>query len=324
MKATIYGCVVSAILCGAAPVAAQVQWDMPTAYSANNFHTANIEQFAREVAEATGGKFKITVHNSASLFKATEIKRAVQSGQVQIGEILLSNFTNEDPIYGLDTIPFVATDYAAGRKLRDAAQPALDQRFARQGMKLLFSVPWPLNGIYSVKALNSGADLKGVKWRSYNAVSGRMAELLNAQPVTIQAAELSQALATGAVEAFITSSAAGHDSKVWEQVKYFYNSNISMPKNFVIVSQKAFDALDEPSRAALLEAAAKAEERGWRTSEEKNQWYLEQLAAHGMAVEAPSPQFKADLQKVGDTMLAEWMAQAGPDGKAIIDAYRSN
>lgn len=305
-----------------ATASADVKWDMPTAYSSTNFHTENIKQFAKDVDAASGGKLKITVHDSASLFKATEIKRAVQSGQAEIGEILLSNFVNEDPIFGLDTIPFVATSYVDGKKLRDAGKPALDARFAKQGMKLLYSSPWPLNGIYSVKALSSGSDLKGAKWRSYNAVSGRMAELLGAQPVTIQATELSQALATGAVEAFITSSAAGYDSKVWEQVKHFYNSNISMPKNFVIVSQKAFDALDKPTQEALLKSAALAEDRGWRASEDKNKWYLEQLAKNGMAVEPPSPQFKADLQKIGDTMLAEWLKQVGPDGKAIIEAYR--
>jgi len=193
----------SALLLIGAPAVAQVHWDMPTAYSGDNFHTQNIKQFARDVDEATNGQFKITVHDSASLYKATEIKRAVQTGQAEIGEIYLANFNNENAIYGLDTIPFVAANYGEARKLNDVAQPVLDKLFAKQRMKLLFSVPWPLNGIYSVKTISSGADLRGMKWRAYNSVSGRMAELLHAQPVTIQAAELSQALATGAVEAFM-------------------------------------------------------------------------------------------------------------------------
>jgi len=313
----------SALLLIGAPAVAQVHWDMPTAYSGDNFHTQNIKQFARDVEEATKGQFKITVHDSASLYKATEIKRAVQTGQAEIGEIYLANFNNENAIYGLDTIPFVADNYGEARKLNDVAQPVLDKLFDKQRMKLLFSVPWPLNGIYSVKTIHSGADLRGMKWRAYNSVSGRMAELLHAQPVTIQAAELSQALATGAVEAFMTSSAAGYDSKVWEQVKYFYNSNISMPKNFVIVNNKAFNALDDGMKKALLDAAAKAQKRGWQVSEEKNQWYLGQLSANGMSVETPTPQLEADLKKIGHTMLNEWLEKTGAEGKAIIDAYRA-
>lgn len=313
----------SALLLIGAPAVAQVHWDMPTAYSGDNFHTQNIKQFARDVDEATNGQFKITVHDSASLYKATEIKRAVQTGQAEIGEIYLANFNNENAIYGLDTIPFVAANYGEARKLNDVAQPVLDKLFAKQRMRLLFSVPWPLNGIYSVKTISSGADLRGMKWRAYNSVSGRMAELLHAQPVTIQAAELSQALATGAVEAFMTSSAAGYDSKVWEQVKYFYNSNISMPKNFVIVNNKAFDALDDGMKKALLDAAAKAQKRGWQVSEEKNQWYLGQLSANGMSVETPTPQLEADLKKIGHTMLNEWLEKTGAEGKAIIEAYRA-
>jgi len=302
---------------------AQTQWDMPTGYNSANVHTENVRQFAEDVERLSGGKLKITVHDSASLFRATEIKRAVQGGQAQIGEILLSNFANEDPMFELDTLPLVADSYAEARKLADAERPTLDAKFAKQGMKILYSMPWPPNGIYSAKPLNSAADLKGIKWRAYNPVSGRIAELVGAQPVTIQAAELSQALATGAVEAFNTSGAAGYDSKVWEQLKYFYDLNLMLPKNLVIVNRKAFDALEPDVRDALTKAAAQAETRGWQSSETKNKWFIGQLAEHGMKIEPGSPQLRADMKKVGDTMLAEWLKKAGPDGQAIIEAYRA-
>jgi len=301
---------------------AQTTWDMPTPYPAANFHTENIVQFAADVDKATAGKLKITVHPGGSLFKANEIKRAVQGGQAQIGEIILGGYANENPLFGTDNVPFLATSYADAKKLAAAQKPALNALLAKQGLKILFSVPWPPQGIYSAKPINSAADLKGVKWRAYSPQTSRIAELVGAQPVTIQAAELSQALATGAVAAFMTSSATGYDSKVWEQVKYFYDAQSWLPKNAVLVSQKAFDALDKATQDALLKVAAEAEARGWKTSEDKTKFYLEQLTKNGMTVAAPSAALKADLKKVGNTMIGEWQKTAGAEGQAILDAYR--
>jgi TRAP-type transport system periplasmic protein len=306
----------------AATAVAQTKWDMPTPYAPSNFHTENIVQFAQEVEKATGGKLQITVHSNASLFKAPEIKRAVQGGQAQLGEILLSGYSNEDPIFGVDSVPFLATSYADARKLWAASKKATEDRFAKQGMMILFTVAWPPQGIYSSKPINSVADMKGLKMRTYNPYTSRIAGLAGAQPVTIQAAELAQAFATGAVNANITSGATGYDTKAWEVVKYYYDTQAWLPKNVVFVNKKAFDALDKASQQALLKAAADAEARGWKVSEEKNGFYLEQFRKNGMAVSAPSPQLKADFQKIGQAMTEEWLKTAGPDGKAIVDAYR--
>jgi TRAP-type C4-dicarboxylate transport system substrate-binding protein len=306
----------------ALPAFAQTKWDLPTAYPANNFHTENIQQFASDVDKATAGKLKITVHPNASLFKAPEIKRAVQGGQAQAGEILLVNFENEDPLYGLDGIPFLATSYGGALKLYKASHKTLDEHFAKQGMKVLYTVPWPPQGIYSKRTLNSGADMKGLKWRAYSPATSKIAELVGAQPVTVQAAEVSQALATGVIDSMMTSGATGFDSKTYEHIKNFYDTQAWLPKNAVIVNQKAFDALDKPTQAAVLKAAADAETRGWKLSEEKNGWYLDQLKGKGMTIIVPSEQLTADLRKVGNYMLAEWLRKSGVDGRKVIDAYR--
>ncbi len=301
---------------------AQTQWDMPTPYGASNFHTENIVQFVADIDRATAGKLKITVHSNGSLFKANEIKRAVQGGQAQIGEILISGYSNEDPVFGVDSVPFLATSYADAAKLWKVSRKAIERRFAKQGMVVLYSVPWPPQGIYSTKPINSMADMKGLKMRTYNPYTSRIAELVGAQPVTIQAAELAQAMATGAVNANITSGATGYDTKAWEVVKNYYDTQAWIPKNIVFANRKSFDALDKATRQAVLKAAAAAEARGWKVSEEKNKWYLEQLAKNGMNVAPPSAQLKRDFHKVGDTMTKEWLQAAGPDGRAIVAAYR--
>lgn len=302
----------------------QTKWDMPTAYPANNFHTENAQQFAADVDKATGGKLKITVHPNASLFKAPEIKRAVQGGQAQIGEILLANFENENPLYGVDGIPFLATSYEESMKLYKASKKAQSDLLGKQGMMMLYAVAWPPQGIYSKKAIESAADMRGLKWRAYSPSTSKIAELVGAQPVTVQASELSQALATGVVEAFMTSGSTGYDSKVYEQVKNFYDTQAWLPKNAIIVNRKAFDALDQPTRDALMKAAEAAEERGWKVSAEKNQWYLNALKEKGMTIHKPSAKLQADMKQVGQVMQADWLKKAGPEGQAVIDAYRKN
>ncbi len=314
--------VATALLALALPAFAQTKWDLPTAYPASNFHTENIQQFATDVDKATDGKLKITVHSNASLFKAPEIKRAVQGGQAQAGEILLVNFENEDPLYGVDGIPFLATSYGSALKLYKASRKTLDEHFAKQGMKVLYAVPWPPQGIYSKRTLNSVADMKGLKWRAYSPATSKIAELVGAQPVTVQAAEVSQALATGVIDSMMTSGATGYDSKTYEHIKNYYDTQAWLPKNAVIVNQKAFNALDKATQAAVLKAAADAETRGWKVSEEKNGWYLAQLKDKGMTIVAPSEQLTADLRKVGNYMLAEWLRKSGDDGRKVVDAYR--
>jgi TRAP-type transport system periplasmic protein len=306
----------------ATSASAQTKWDLPAAYPANNFHTENLVQMAGDVDKATGGKLKITVHANASLFKAPEIKRAVQGGQAQMGEILLANFQNEWQVFGIDGLPFLADSYDASMKLYKAQRPALEKKLGEQGMMLLYAVPWPPQGIYVKKPINSAADLKGVKWRAYSPATARIAELVGAQPVTVQAAELSQAMATGVIESYMSSGSTGYDTKTYEHIKYWYDTQAWLPKNAVLVNKAAFDALDKATQTALLKAGADAETRGWELSKAKNTEYIELLKKNGMTIVAPPPQLTTDLKKVGETMLKEWIEKAGPEGQAIVDSYK--
>ena len=300
---------------------AQTKWDLASAYPATNFHTENINAFAADVDKASGGKLKITVHANAALFKAPEIKRAVQGGQAQAGEILLVNFQNEWQIFGADGLPFLADSYDEAMKLYKAQKPLLDKKLGEQGMMLLYSVPWPPQGIYSKKPLAAAADLKGIKWRAYSPATARIAELVGAQPVTVQAAEVSQAFATGVVESMMSSGSTGWDAKLHEHVKYWYDTQAWLPKNAVIVNKAAFDGLDAATKQAVLKAAADAETRGWAASQKANGETLDKLRGGGMQILPPSAALKADMKKVGETMLKEWLDKAGPEGKQLVDAF---
>jgi TRAP-type transport system periplasmic protein len=306
----------------AAGAMAQTKWDLPSGYAATNFHTINLTEFAADVDKATGGKLKITVHSNASLFKAPEIKRAVQGGQAQIGEVLISNFANEWPLFGADAIPFLADSYDESVKLWAVQKPVFEKKLAEQGMVPLYSVPWPPQGVYSKKPLASAADLKGVKWRAYNPATSRIAEIVGAQPVTVQAAEVSQAFATGVAEAMMSSGSTGWDAKLHEHVKYWYDTQAWLPRNLIVVNKAALDALDASTKQALMKAAADAEARGLAASKKANTESLDKLKGGGMNILPPPAALAADMKKVGDTLLKEWLEKAGPEGKQLVDAYK--
>ncbi|MGF0540197.1 TRAP transporter substrate-binding protein [Agrobacterium sp. ES01] len=300
------------------------KWDMPVAYPASNFHTENAVAFTKCVADGTKGALEIVVHANGSLFAGNDIKRAVQTGQAPIGERLLSAHANENPLFAVDSIPFLASSFDASDKLWAAAIDKVSAALEAQDLVYVYSVAWPPQGLYTKKEVNSAADLKGVKFRAYNAATARIAELAGMVPVQIEAAELSQALATGVADSFISSGSTGVDSKVWESLKYFYDVQAWLPRNVIFVNKGVYDGLDDASKKVVMDCGAKAAETGEATSRELTAKYLKELAENGMIVGDPGEQLKSDFEGFGATMTEEWLAKAGPDGKAIIDAYKAN
>ncbi|MEZ5825249.1 MAG: TRAP transporter substrate-binding protein [Geminicoccaceae bacterium] len=306
-----------------AGVASAETWDMPMAYADGNFHTQNGKAFAECVGTGTGGALEIVVHASGSLFKGNEIKRAVQTGQAPIGERILSAHENENAMFGVDSIPFLATSYEASDKLWQASRGALSELLDEQNLVLLYAVPWPPQGIYSKKELNSAADMQGVKFRSYNSATARMAKLMGALPVQVEAAELSQALATGVAESFISSGSTGYDRKVWEHLSHWYEVNAWLPRNHVFANKQAWEALDDSTRNVVSACAQLAERTGSLDSQRLNDWYKSELKANGMTVQPAGDQLRADLEGIGVTMTNEWLEAAGDAGRAVVDAFKA-
>lgn len=296
-------------------------WDMPTAYPATNFHTETAVAFAACVKGATAGKVDITVHPNGALFKGNDIKRAVQTGQAPIGERLISAHANENPLFGVDSIPFLASSFDASEKLWKAALPEMEKLLSSQNLVYLYAVPWPPQGLYTKKPVNSVADLKGVKFRSYSVATARIAELAGMIPVQIEAADLSQALATGVADSFVSSGSTGFDVKAWEYMTHFYTVDAWLPRNVIFANKDAFDALSAADRAAVKTCSDTAAAAGLAQAKALTQKYIDALAANKMTVAAPGAQLKSELDAYGKTMTGEWEAKAGASGKAIIDAY---
>lgn len=299
------------------------KWDMPLAYAATNFHSENAAEFARCVTDGTGGALEIVTHPSGSLFAGNDIKRAVQTGQAPIGERLISAHQNENPLFGIDSVPFLATSFDAHEKLWAVAGPKIAEILADQNLVYLYSVPWPPQGLYFKKPIESVADMQGIKFRSYSTATARMAELTGMLPVQVEAAELSQALATGVAESFISSGATGYDRKVWEHLSHFYEVDAWLPRNVVFANKDAWDGLDDATRATVTGCAEDAKTRGLQMSKDYTKFTLDGLKAGGMTVGPAGDGLVAELKAIGETMTAEWLEQAGAEGKAIVDAYNA-
>ena len=310
----------AAVLATATPAFAQ-SWDMPTPYGDSTFHTVNIAQFADDVREATGGALDITVHSAGSLFPHAEIKNAVRSRLVPIGEFFLSRLSNENAAYGLDSQPFLATSYEDAKRLWDAQKPVIAELMAAEGLVPLFSVPWPAQGLYTNGEIETVEDLAGLRFRAYNAQLEEFSALAGAAPVQVEAADIPQAFATGQVEAMITSPSTGANSTAWDFVTHYTPINAWVPKNIVVVSQRAFDRLDTDAQTAVLNAAAAAEIRGWEMSAAEASEKTQIMADNGIVIVEPSEALVAGLQEIGARMLESMTASASPEAIAILDAY---
>ncbi len=306
----------------AAPVAAET-WDMPMAYSGSNFHSATGAEFGNCVTTGTGGEIELVTHPSGSLFKGGDIKRAVQTGQVNIGERLLSGHQNEDALFGFDSVPFLATSFDDADKLWKAAKPSLEKLLADQNLTLLYAVPWPPQGLYFRDEVNSVAEMKGIKFRSYNNATSRLAELTGMLPVTIEAAEISQAFATGVADAMVSSGSTGYDRKVWESLNYFYEVDAWLPRNYVMANTDAWNGLSEANQNVFRACAQLAEYAGTWRAKEYTGFTLQGLRDGGMNVGPANDQMKGELREIGETMTSEWLEAAGAEGAAIVEGFKA-
>jgi TRAP-type C4-dicarboxylate transport system substrate-binding protein len=296
---------------------------MATPYPDGNYHTRNIKEFVADIEQATAGRLAVAVHSNAALLPMPQIKRGVQTGQVQLGEILLTAYSNEDPFFDADAVPFLVPDFAGARKLANLQRPYIESRFQRQGISLLYTVPWPAAGFYTQVPITSLDIFKGSRFRTFSPLTNRFAALIGANPVLVQQAELAQAFATGIATAMVTSAQTGVDTSAWDYAKFFTPATFSMTKNAVLISRRALEALPADQQKAIMDAARRAEERGWAYALEAQTATQNRLAERGLTIGTIPPDVRAGLDAIGATMANEWIEKAGEDGKKLVEALRA-
>lgn len=300
---------------------AQTVWKLATGYRAESFHTRNLQQFAADVERASQGELRIEIHPNNSLFKLAEISQAVQQGRAQAGETIMTNLVGEMPIAGADAVPFVARTYADARRLWDLQRPLIENHLAQRGLKALYAVPWPPQGLFSTEPVKSSADFKGKRMRTYNPATVRIAELLGATPLDVPMVEVNQALSSGRLDSMITSALTGVENQVWGQIHFYYSVNAWFPKNIVLVNQKAYDALPVAVRQQVAQAAVDAERRGWTMSESTAQESVAELQRKGIKVDRPTAELDTELKRLGERFSREWVHSVGNEANSIFIPY---
>jgi len=313
--------VLLAALAVAPVVHAQTQWKLATGYRAESFHTRNIVRFAQDVERASAGALHIEVHANNALFKLGDIPQAVQEGKAQAGETIMTSLVRDIPIAGADSVPFVVRTYADARRMWDVQRPLIEAHMASKGLKALYAVPWPPQGLFSISPVRSSADFKGTRMRTYNPGTVRIAELLGATPVDVPMVEVNQALSAGKLDSMITSALTGVENQVWGQIKQYYDINAWFPKNIVFVNQQAFDALPASTRQAVTKAAAGAETRGWAMSAAVAEESVTELQRQGIRVDRAPADFDAALKRLGERFSREWVRSVGSEANQIFIPY---
>lgn len=303
-------------------VANATQWHMPTPYGDANLPTKIAYGFAEDIKAGTNGEIDITVHSGASLVKHPEIPRAVRTGQVQLGEIFIGIMGNTHPVFKHDNIPFLATSFDDAKRLWEAAKPQVEKQLDKEGMKLLYSVPWPAQSLYTKAPVNTMSDLKGLKMRAYSPSTSRLADLMETTPTTVQVPEIPQAFSTGIIDAMITSPSTGANGQAWDYLSHYTDIKAWIPKNVVVVNKRAFRRLSDEQQQVILDAAAAAEQKGWEGVRVTAAEDTATLAEHGIQVSDPSAQLMQEFQKIGDIMIREWEEEAPEEVGAILENYR--
>jgi TRAP-type C4-dicarboxylate transport system substrate-binding protein len=301
--------------------AAPVELDVATAYAADSFHTLNLQAFADDVGKGTHGEVVLRVHPNGSLVKPTDIVSAVRDGTVAAGEVIMSSLADECALCGIDALPFIVSGYDDARALWEITRAAVEKTLQARGLQLLYAVPWPPQNLYTRNAITSVRDFQGLRMRSYNPATYRIAELIGAHPVTIQTIDLAKAITKDELDLMLTSSWTGIETKAWSKLRYYYKVQAWLPKNIVFINKTAFAKLGASSQTALIDAAHIAEQRGWKMSEDSDRQFEQQLAPNLTLVSTIDPAIRQFLDRIGESLAQEWLRQAEGDAFKLLLKY---
>jgi TRAP-type C4-dicarboxylate transport system substrate-binding protein len=295
--------------------------DLNAKYGATNFHTKGAENFAKLVDKYSNGTVKITVHPGSSLVKGNPLK-AVKDGTAPMTDMFIPFTSGGGKVFGISALPFVANSYDDAYKLYQLSKPAYDAVAKKWNQKMLYAVTWPPSGIYTKHAINSTADFKDVKARTYDKNSATFIKMAGGNAVALPWGEVYSALQTGMVNGVVTSSASGKDGKLWEVLSHFTKINYAYPLQAVTINLDYWNALSKDQQAAMLKAAKETEAAQWEASKHEDAVALKALSDHGMKIAEASPTLKKQLAEVGKKMLDAYLQDAGEDIKKIFEAYR--
>lgn len=294
----------------------------PTAYDERSPHTINIRVLANDLSYESSGELQLDVRPNGSMYAADRIYQAVRNGDVAMGEVLLASLADKNPLFLIDNIPFLVADMAEARQLWEASRADIESLLREDGLRLLYAMPWPPQGLYSDRRVTRIGDLAGLRLRSYSVMTDQLAELLGATTVPVDYAGLRSAFEAGRIDAMITSPSTGVRASAWEFTSVYTDIKAWIPKNIVFINEARFQALAEPHRTLLLAKAKEAESRGWGIARNEHFRSRITLSDNGVRVRSPSKPLQAQLASIGNEIVQQWLVRSGATGSEVLRQYK--
>lgn len=315
----------AAALALAAPLAhAQTKLDVSMPWGPTEFHVVNAQNFAKRVGEVTKGQVAMTVHPGGALgIKANESLRAVEDGTVAMAEYAAFQNVGDLPLLGIESLPFLVDDYEQLKVMHSVARPAWEAALAKRGQKVLYVVPWPSQNFFTKKPIRTMDDLKGVRMRTYDRNTAEMVSKLGMVPQQMNNPDIVPVLASGRLDAVMTSGTTAAAQKYWEFLKHTYNTNHLWASNLMVVNLNTWNKLSPENRAAIEKLAREMEPEFWKVSEGEHTKRMAQLKENGMTVEPASKELLERMRAVTRPMWDDFAKSAGPEGAKILADYRA-
>lgn len=308
----------------ATPALAETHWDLPLTWAPDNYMVQNARKFADAVKEATGGEVVITLHPGGSLgYKGPEMLSAVRDGLVPIGDVFLNQQVGDEPLLGIQSLPYLMDSFEEMIEFQAYFRPLLDEIAARNNQKVIYTIPSPQQQIYTKVEIKTFADFSGIKIRSYDAASTKVFESAGMTPVQLPWGEVIPSLATGAIDAVATSAPFAVDGSFWEFLKYGYPTRQSWNLNAITVNLDAWADLDEEHRKAIEELGARLEPEFWQSAQDTDAAQMKVLEEQGMINGTIDDDIRAQLREKSVPLREAELKALGETAIKMVEAFEN-
>ncbi|MCK0512171.1 TRAP transporter substrate-binding protein [Aromatoleum buckelii] len=283
------------------------------------------ETFAKNVTEATGGKFTVSVHAAGELVPAFGVVDAIQQDTIECAHTAPYYFFGKDEAFALDcAIPFGMNSRQQTAWMYEGNGLKLMREFYANYNIINFPMGnsgAQMGGWYR-KEIKSLADVNGLKMR-IGGFGGRVLAKLGAVPQNIPAAEIYQSLEKGTVDAAEWIGPYDDLKLGLHKVakNYYYPAWWEGSTQFsVLINTKAFNSLSNEYKAIVRQAASDAHVSVQATYDGRNPTALKQLIAEGAKLSRLPKEVMDAAFKASREVYAE-LNDKNPNWKKIYADY---
>jgi len=274
-------------------------------------------EFAKRVAEKSGGKIKIEVYPGSQLGSDKDMLQKMKLGQVDffIPSSILSSVA---PEFGVFDMPYIIKDRAHITKVMQEMGDSLFREKAQaKGVQILGF--WE-NGFRhitnNVRPIVTPEDLKGVKLRTPQGEwRGKMFRAYGANPSPLAFSEVFTALKTGVMDGQENPLINAWSAKFYEVQKYLsLTGHVYIPA-YLVTSPKTFASWPADVQKVISETAVELEPFALEAGKKFDDDLLSKLEEKGMAVNEADK----DAFVKGSAAIYEEFGKQVEGGKELID-----